>query len=403
MKPGDSFICLSIDRMFRSVHDFSGMCKSFQSAKINPIFVRDQFDMRTPTGKLMANMCASFAQFKSDVISARVREGKAVAAAKSAGFLTQPKTKILQANNPKLAALVRDANITFDYGLPKKCGRAWGYTRVSTGGQSVASQIPTVQATIDRMVAIGYQRIPDLFSDHGVSAFSVDWKDRPLGKQMYDQLQPYDCVCVSRLDRIFRSVHDMANTIKSLLERDIHIVTGCGLDTRTPMGRQSIEILSMMAAWESRDISWRTKMAMSHLRSLRGKWFTDKFVPKWMDVVYNENGWTCHPNLIKVEQFREVRELLDVKGMKITEVADFMEERIAARLGRPVVPATRFNSCAWIKNNKARHTAIERKALKKWFKTRPKDKDGYIDREWSYIAVKNARRDMEFLEDVMSS
>jgi len=89
--------------------------------------------------------------------------------------------------------------------------------------------------------------------------------------------------------------------------------------------------------------------------------------------------------------------------MKITEVADFMEERIAARLGRPVVPATRFNSCAWIKNNKARHTAIERKALKKWFKTRPKDKDGYIDREWSYIAVKNARRDMEFLEDVMSS
>jgi DNA invertase Pin-like site-specific DNA recombinase len=402
MKPGDSFICLSIDRAFRSVHDFSGMCSVFSDAEINPIFIRDKFDMRTPTGKLMGHMCASFAQFKSDMISARVKEGHAVKRQRNIKGSTPDPRPILQAANAGLASLVQDGSIVVDDGMPKVRGRVFGYSRVSSGNQRTDSQVPLIEFSMNRMAAEGYTPVPEILEDLGVSAYSVDWKDRPMGKVLWGQLQPYDCVVVSRLDRIFRSVHDMANTTKSLIEQDIHLVTGCGLDTRTPLGRQGIEILSMMAAWESREISWRSQMVHKHCKALRGKWISEYNSPKWMDVVYKDSGWTLHPNLTWIAQYREVQELLVEQRMGLQEAADYMEERIAARLGRPILPATRFNPMSWQRHHNKKLPPEQVKALRKWLRGRKRDKDGCVDREWSYIRVKNARRHFEDIENVMS-
>ena len=402
LKPGDNLVCMSLDRAFRSVLDFSTMCNVFDSANINPIFIRDQFDMRTPTGKLMAHMCASFAQFKSDLISQRVRE----AHSNSKRDKARGKAKFFQANNPQLAAALPLANKLIPPSqVVAPCGRVHRYIRVSKSEQFVESQIPIADMTRNRLVAEGYVDIPVAYVDHGVSAFSVEWRDRPAGKLLWSSLQPGDVIVVSRLDRAFRSVQDMAFTTKSLLEQGVHIVTGCGLDTRTPFGRQGIEIMAMMAAWESRDVSWRTRLGWAQAQRLRGKWLRKNMVPRHMKVVEfgdNNSKWTSHPDLDVIEQYREVRRLCE-SGLPHKQVANIMEEKLAVRHGRPILPDNRFNYAAIHRRFRRDYSEDLVLGYKRWAKLQTPDRNGELTREWTELRVKNARAEFEGIERIMEA
>lgn len=395
MKPGDNFICLSLDRAFRSVHDFSRSCHQFESAEINPIFIRDRFDMRTATGKLMAHMCAAFAQFKSDLISQRVKEGNQRAQIKS-----KDRFRIVQAQDSSLVKYALAGDDDFQMGLDIERGRVHSYARVSTGDQTVDSQMETIDRTVVRMAEEGYE-IGFRYEDHGVSAFSVDWKDRPDGQQLWNDLQPHDCVVVSRLDRIFRSVSDMAFTTKSLIDRDIHLVTGCGLDTRTEFGRQGIEVMAMMASWESRDLSWRMKMVFKNRRALYGKWKSEKQRPRWMKVVYVEGGWTLHPDMNWLAQYQEVREMRE-SGLTNKETSDLMEERLAAREMRPILPIGRFRPLVFRRGLGKKYTDEQIKNYKAWLKRQTPDKNGEVERDWSHKRVHNASMEFDAIQEFIS-
>ena len=399
---GDTIVFPSLDRGFRSVLDFSTTWSTFESSGINSVFVHDRIDMTTPTGKLIAHMTAAFAQFKSDLISQRVREALAIKRRRKeqdGDTSVKKKKKLTQADNAVLGSIVDDE-------LPETVvrGRVFGYTRVSTKDQDISGQEELVRDRVAGMVENGYEGGGKVIGDFGVSAFSVDWKHRPGGKVLWDQLKPNDCVVVLRVDRIFRSMLDMSRTMKELNDRGVHLVTCCGIDTRTEHGRQAIEVLSMMAAWESRDISWRMKLICKHRRKLKGKWRCPEALPRWMKAVhFDEDSWAAHPDMHWIDQYREVEELLN-EGYSYRKASQLMEERLAFREMRPVLPPIRFSKDRVIdRAYRDDIPLIYRWSLEDWFKTRTPDANGEYDRDWSENRIHLQRRYFKEIDAVLNA
>lgn len=71
-----------LDRLTRSVHDFSGLLKRANDQGWGLITLDLGVDTTTPAGKLVANVMAAVAEWERDMISLRTREGLAAAKAK---------------------------------------------------------------------------------------------------------------------------------------------------------------------------------------------------------------------------------------------------------------------------------------------------------------------------------
>jgi DNA invertase Pin-like site-specific DNA recombinase len=66
-----------LDRLSRSLLDFAGLMAQAQIGKFNLVALDLGLDLSTPTGELMANILATFAQFERRVIAQRTRDGMA--------------------------------------------------------------------------------------------------------------------------------------------------------------------------------------------------------------------------------------------------------------------------------------------------------------------------------------
>lgn len=71
-----------LDRLTRSVHDFSGLLTTSSQQGWGLIMLDLGVDTTTPAGKLVANVVAAVAEWERDMISLRTREGLAAARAK---------------------------------------------------------------------------------------------------------------------------------------------------------------------------------------------------------------------------------------------------------------------------------------------------------------------------------
>ncbi|HWL59753.1 MAG TPA: recombinase family protein [Microbacteriaceae bacterium] len=71
-----------LDRLTRSVHDFSGLLSTASSQGWGLIMLDLGVDTTTPAGKLVANVVAAVAEWERDMIALRTREGLAAARAK---------------------------------------------------------------------------------------------------------------------------------------------------------------------------------------------------------------------------------------------------------------------------------------------------------------------------------
>lgn len=74
----DALVVAKLDRLARSVHDFSGLVAQSAKRGWSLVVIDLQLDMTEPAGKLMANILASFAEFERDLIGKRTREALAV-------------------------------------------------------------------------------------------------------------------------------------------------------------------------------------------------------------------------------------------------------------------------------------------------------------------------------------
>ncbi len=78
----DMIVVYKIDRLTRSLHDFSKLVEVFDKHQTSFVSITQQFNTSTSMGRLTLNMLLSFAQFEREVTGERIRDKKLATAKK---------------------------------------------------------------------------------------------------------------------------------------------------------------------------------------------------------------------------------------------------------------------------------------------------------------------------------
>jgi DNA invertase Pin-like site-specific DNA recombinase len=135
--------------------------------------------------------------------------------------------------------------------------RLIGYARISTDGQLNDAQVAELRAA-------GCHRI-HLEHGSGVS------RARPVLVKLLKELNAGDVLVVVRLDRLARSVSHLLDVIEDLNRRGVYFRSlHDPIDTSTPQGMFSLQVLGAVAQLERTLIAERTKAGMKAAKA-RGK------------------------------------------------------------------------------------------------------------------------------------
>lgn len=134
VRSGDTLVVPKLDRLARSVPDARAIGDSLAARGIKLQLGSSVYDPTDPMGKLFFNILATFAEFESDLIRLRTREGMAVARAK--GKLRGKKPKLSERQQKEL----RRMHDTGDYSI-------------SDLAELFSISRPTVYRTLSRQMA----------------------------------------------------------------------------------------------------------------------------------------------------------------------------------------------------------------------------------------------------------
>ena len=135
----------------------------------------------------------------------------------------------------------------------RRAGDILGYARVSTVDQDATAQH-------DRLAAAGAIRIfTDTASGAGVG--------RPELARLIEQARAGDSLCVTRLDRLGRSLKELLETVEDLKGRGIHLSSlEERIDTSSAAGELVFHVFGAIAHFERRLISERTREGIAAAR-----------------------------------------------------------------------------------------------------------------------------------------
>jgi len=146
--------------------------------------------------------------------------------------------------------------------------RAIGYVRVSTEkqadfGVSLEAQSEKVRA----MAVVQGAELAEIIVDAGESAKSLN---RPGMARLLSLVDSgaADTVIIAKLDRLTRSVKDLAELLERFTRRGVSLVSVAeSLDTGTAAGRLVLNIMVSVSQWEREAVAERTRDAMQHKRA----------------------------------------------------------------------------------------------------------------------------------------
>lgn len=104
-RPGDTLVVTKLDRLARSLRDATDIAEELTSRGVRLNLGGSVHDPTDPVGRLLFNVLGMVAEFESDLIRARTREG--MATAKVRGKLKGRKPKLSPAQERHLVALHR--------------------------------------------------------------------------------------------------------------------------------------------------------------------------------------------------------------------------------------------------------------------------------------------------------
>jgi DNA invertase Pin-like site-specific DNA recombinase len=123
-----------LDRLGRTAAGLTTLFTKLTELKVTLISIRDQFDLSTPSGRLMANVLASVAQFETEV--RRERQMAGIIEAKKRGVYSKPR-------KPK--------------GTKKKPKRAWELKEQGLSAPQIAAVMKVSLRTVwNYLDAVGY-------------------------------------------------------------------------------------------------------------------------------------------------------------------------------------------------------------------------------------------------------
>jgi DNA invertase Pin-like site-specific DNA recombinase len=200
---------------------------------------------------------------------------------------------------------------------------AFGYVRVSTeeqadSGLGLESQRQRIRAYCEMK---GLQ-LASVFEDPGLSG-GKPLGCRPAGCRLLAEARhKKPIVVVAKLDRLFRSVADAAQTIADFDRRGIELVAICeGFDMTNPYGRAMAQMASVFAELERAMIRDRTRSAMKVKRD-RGERIS-RHVPFGWD--FGASGMLVE-NLGEQESLAWIRQLHG-EGRSLRGIAEMLNAR----------------------------------------------------------------------------
>ena len=142
---------------------------------------------------------------------------------------------------------------------------AIGYVRVSTDQQADQGvSLDAQTAKIRAMATVQGVDLTDVIVDAGESAKSLQ---RPGMARLLALVDAgaVETVIIAKLDRLTRSVADLAVLLKRFERRGVSLVSVAdSLDTKTAAGRLVLNIMVSVSQWEREAIGERTRDAMRH-------------------------------------------------------------------------------------------------------------------------------------------
>jgi DNA invertase Pin-like site-specific DNA recombinase len=141
----------------------------------------------------------------------------------------------------------------------------YGYCRVSSrdqaeNGKSLLTQQETLRAHFEHQYkGQGDWEWGGIHQDAAVSA-SIPFFERTIGGVLDKRLKKGDVVVACRLDRMFRSMRDMCNTLHVWKTRGVCVkLLDINLDTDTAVGEMMLNMLGVFAQFFRRQLSERIK------------------------------------------------------------------------------------------------------------------------------------------------
>jgi site-specific DNA recombinase len=103
--------------------------------------------------------------------------------------------------------------------------------------------------------------------DGGESAKNLHWPGMEKLLKLVDE-RKVDTVIIAKLDRLTRSVKDLAELLERFQKRGVSLVSVAeSLDAGSAAGRLVINIMTAVSQWEREAIGERTRDAMQHKRA----------------------------------------------------------------------------------------------------------------------------------------
>ncbi len=197
--------------------------------------------------------------------------------------------------------------------------KAIGYVRVSTDkqvdrGVSLDAQAEKVRA----MAVVQGAELCELIIDAGESAKSLN---RPGMARLMALVNAgaVDAVIVSKLDRLTRSVKDLAELLERFNRRGVSLVSVAeSLDTGTAAGRLVLNVMTAVSQWEREAIGERTRDAMGHKKANGERVGTVPF------------GYRLGPDGVHLEP--EPREWETIRRIRALSREGYSTRKIAERL-----------------------------------------------------------------------
>lgn len=417
MRAGDQIVMIALDRGWRNVWDFASCYQEFKASDVEVHFVNSGMGFGgttdSPMNRFLLTQEANLAQLKSELISARVKEWHRERKLKSLSTPGSPQAcqsarqwgqtksgrKVMPMeylkSGPDWGAAYRGIKAARE-DLPKKPGRIFGYCRVSTDDQDCRVQIQAVNREIPKIQQSYGGVTAAVFQDPGVSAYRTPWKDRPAGKQLWDQLQEGDHVVILAADRAFRSLCDMAVSMQELEAKGVvlHFIRD-GINTGTKGGIRLLQSLALAAQWERDDMADRIRFSLEAKREDQGMWLGPQ-TARWIQEKIELNHRLLLVDPVDVDRTILITEMIRNKGKTSWQnLVREIENACAEFDGRKPIP---FAGCS-LQLFKRRCSAEERFKVQQYIKRKR--------HSWAMTSkrfgVNNGRQKNELLPEISIS
>lgn len=150
--------------------------------------------------------------------------------------------------------------------------RLFIYVRVSSEGQrdntSPEDQVRKGQA----VASYNELDVAGVYQDLAVSG-TVPFTERPEGAKLWSELREGDVICVSKLDRAFRSAEDALITSRKLKERGVDLIAAdLSVEplTKDGVGKLIFGLMAQFAEFERERIAERLQMGMKSKKARGG-------------------------------------------------------------------------------------------------------------------------------------